>query len=54
VPTCTVKDQQSNGTNRDASADFCQVLVHSLDVDMRHNHGGTGAAIWTDSPKQIR
>ena len=54
VPTGTIQNQKSDGAYRDASADFCQVLVHGLDVHLWHDDRGTGAALRTDRPKQIR
>src|ERR1035437_2606748 len=35
VPTSTVEDQQGDGTDADAFADFGQMLVHGVDTDDR-------------------
>jgi hypothetical protein len=40
VPTSTVEDQRGDGTDADAFADFGQMLVHGVDPDDRHDHGG--------------
>src|ERR1019366_9019906 len=53
VPTSTVEDQQGDGTDADAFADFGQMLVHGVDTDDRHDPGGTGAARRADGAEQI-
>ena len=39
-----VEDQQGDGTDTDALADFGQMFVHGVDTDCRHDQGGAGAA----------
>src|ERR1019366_2151048 len=53
VPTSTVEDQQGDGTDADAFADFGQMLVHGVDTDYRHDQGRAGAACRADGAEQI-
>src|ERR1019366_5068370 len=53
VPTSTVEDQQGDGADADAFADFGQMLVHGVDTDDRHDQGGTGPARRADGAEQI-
>ena len=53
MPAGAVTDQNSVRTRRHLSADFAQVLVHRLDVDARHDDGGTDASGWADRAEQI-
>ena len=53
VPTSTVEDQQGDGTDADAFADFGQMLVHGVDTDDRHDQGGAGAACRADGAEQV-
>jgi len=54
VSAGTVEDQQSDGAQADALADFRQMLVHGVDVDVRHDQGSAGATGRTDGAKQVR
>ena len=53
VPARAVQHQQSDGTHRDASADFGQMRVHRVDVNLRHDDCGAGAALRADRSEQI-
>jgi hypothetical protein len=53
VPTSTVEDQQGDGTDADAFADFGQMFVHGVDTDYRHDQGGAGAARRADRAAQV-
>jgi hypothetical protein len=53
VPTSTVEDQQGDGTDADACADFGQMFVHGLDADCWHDQGGAGAARRADGAEQV-
>jgi len=44
VPTSAVEDQQGDGTDADAFADFGRMMVHGVDTDYWHDKGGAGAA----------
>ena len=48
-----VEDQQGDGTDADAFADFGQMLVHGVDIDNRHDQGGAGAACRADGAEQV-
>src|ERR1700724_2847805 len=53
VPAGTVEDQQSDGAEADALANFNQMLVHGLDADGRHDQRGAGAARRADGAEQV-
>src|SRR6202035_902414 len=53
VPSGSVEDQQSDGAQADASADFSQVFVHGPDADCRHDQRGTGAARRADGAEEV-
>ena len=53
MPTSTVEDQQGDGTDADAFADFGQMLVHGVDTDDRHDQGGADAACRADGAEQV-
>jgi hypothetical protein len=53
VPAGTVEDQQGDGTDADALADFGQMFVHGLDADCRHDQRGAGAARRADGAEQV-
>ena len=53
MPTSTVEDQQGDGTDADAFADFGQMFVHGADTDDRHDQGGAGAARRADGAEQV-
>ena len=53
VPAGTVEDQQSDGTDADAVANFNQMLVHGRDADGRHDQRGAGAARRADGAEQV-
>jgi hypothetical protein len=53
VPTSTVEDQQGDGTDADALANFGQVFIHGLDADCRHDQRGAGAARRADGAEQV-
>jgi len=44
APAGTVEDQQGDGTDADALADFGHIFVYGLDADCRHDRCGAGAA----------
>ena len=48
-----VEDQQGDGTDADAFADFGQMLVHGVDTDDRHDQGGADAACRADGAEQV-
>jgi hypothetical protein len=53
VPAGTVEDQQRDGTDADALADFGQMFVHGVDTDYRHDQRGAGAARRADGAEQV-
>ena len=53
MPAGTVEDQQSEGTDADAVANFNQMLVHGRDADGRHDQRGAGAARRADGAEQV-
>jgi hypothetical protein len=53
VPTNTVEDQQGDGPDADALADFGQMFVHGLDADCWHDQPGAGAARRADGAEQL-
>ena len=53
VPAGTAEDQQGDGTDADALADFGQMFVHGLDADCRHDQRGAGAARRADGAEQV-
>ena len=53
MPAGTIQHQHSDGADRDVPADFHQVLVHRLDVDLWHDDRRTCAALRTDRSEQI-
>jgi hypothetical protein len=53
VPTSTVEDQQGDGPDADALADFGQMFVHGLDADCWHDQPGAGAARRADGAEQL-
>ena len=53
VPAGTVEDQQGEGTDADAVANFDQMFVHGRDADGRHDQRGAGAARRADGAEQV-
>jgi len=53
VPACAVADQHGVRARRHIDADFLQVLVHRLGVDVGHDKGGPHGAVGADGAEQV-
>jgi hypothetical protein len=53
VPASAVKRDHGMRTGRDLGADFCQVQVHRMNVDVRQDQRRTNTACRTDGAKDV-
>src|SRR5215469_121701 len=53
MPASAIQHQDGNGSGGDALADLHQVLVHRLDIHLRHDDRRAGLALWADGAEQV-
>src|SRR5258708_3348504 len=53
MPSGTVEHHNRDGTHRDRAADHREMLVHRLDIDLRHDDRRTNATLRAGGAKQI-
>ena len=53
MPASAVEHQDRDGSHRDALADLHEVLVHRLDIHLRHDDRRAGLALRADGSKQV-
>src|SRR6516165_5006489 len=53
MPASAIQHQDGDGACRDALADLHQVLVHCLDIHLRHDDRRASLALWADGAEQV-